>query len=208
MGDKNMEVLSMLPGARLANVREKLSMNQSALAEVLGISRQHLSKLENSDGPLSPKVARRLHDLCQAHGISLSGDQATFRVVPVRSWAQAGVGVDFDELPLDWQRSLPTDCPDERAFAVEIQGDSMEPKYSQGDLAILMPSRQPRMGDLVVARLDPEGPIFKIFSSRLSSEGRRCVFSSYNPAYQPLEVPEAAVRWNFPVYQVIRQVWR
>lgn len=198
----------MSPGAQLASVRKRLNLNQSALAKNLGISRQHLSKLENSTGSLSPKVARRLQDICQTRGISLGGETAAVRVVPVRSWAQAGVGVDFDELPLDWQRSLATDCPDERAFAVEIQGDSMEPKYSQGDLAILMPSWQPRVGNLVVARLDPEGSVFKIFNARLGPEGRRFVFSSYNPAYQPLEVPEAAVRWNFPVYQIIRQVWR
>lgn len=206
--DRSRMLPCMSQGDQLAAIREQLGMNQTEFARALKISRPHLSKLENSPGNLSPKLARRLSDLCHARGLSVGGGNGGFRVVPIRSWAQAGVGVDFDELPLDWQRNLPTDCPDERAFAVEIQGDSMEPKYSQGDVAVLMPSRQPRMGDLVVARLDPDGPIFKIFNSRSAPEGRMCIFSSYNPAYQPQEVSESAVRWNFPVYQVVRQVWR
>ena len=192
---------------KLAAIREQLGLNQGEFARALDISRQHLSRLLKSSGEPSPKLARRVANLCRTRGLSVAGSGG-FRAVPVRSWAQAGIGVDFEELPFDWQRSMPTDCPDDRAFAVEIQGDSMEPKYFQGDVAVLMPSRQPRAGDLVVARLDPEGPIFKIFNARLAPEGRKCVFSSFNQAYQPFEVPEAAVRWNFPVYQVIRQVWR
>jgi len=193
---------------RLAEIRDQLGLTQMDFAQALKISRQHLSKLENSLGTLSPKLAHRVAALCQSRGLSVSGPLSGVHTIPIRSWAQAGVGVDFEELPLDWQRNLPTDCPDERAFAVEIQGDSMEPKYSQGDVAVLMPSRQPRAGDLVVARLDQEGVIFKIFTARQEANGRKCIFSSYNQVYQPLEVPETAVRWNIPVYQTVRQVWR
>jgi len=116
--------------------------------------------------------------------------------------------VDFEELPFDWQKRVATDCPDERAFAVEIQGDSMEPKYLQGDIAVLMPTRQPRNGCLVVARLAGEGIVFKVFTARDQSSARVCSFTSYNPVFQPIEVSEGNVLWNYPVYQTVRQVWR
>jgi SOS-response transcriptional repressor LexA len=136
------------------------------------------------------------------------GPVTGIRAIPVRSWAQAGAGVDFEELPLDWQKRIATDCPDEQAFAVEIQGDSMEPKYLQGDIAVLMPTHQPRNGSLVVARLEGEGIVFKVFTAHDQSPARTCSFTSYNPVFQPIEILESNVLWNFSVYQVVRQVWR
>jgi SOS-response transcriptional repressor LexA len=191
----------------LAKIREQLGLTQGELAKKLGISRPHLSKIENSPAPLSSKVARKVADLCRNVGLQFNGRLSKIRPVPVRSWAQAGAGVDYEELALDWQKQVATDCPDDQAFAVEIQGDSMEPKFFQGDIAILMPAHQPRNGSLVVARLDHEGVVFKVFTARNQSPKRTCSFTSYNPVFQPIEVLESSVVWNFPVYQIIRQVW-
>ena len=192
----------------LANIREQLGLTQGELATKLGISRPHLSKLENSPAPLSSKLARKVADLCRNVGLQFNGRLSKIRAVPVRSWAQAGAGFDYEELALDWQKQVATDCPDKDAFAVEIQGDSMEPKFFQGDIAVFMPTHQPRNGSLVVARLDHEGVVFKVFTARNQSSKRTCSFTSYNPVFQPIEVLESSVVWNFPVYQIIRQVWR
>jgi len=193
---------------QLPNIRTQLGLTQLEFAVKLGISRQHLSKLENSPGSLSPRLARRVAEVCRNSGLPHSGPHSGIRTIPIRSWAQAGIGADFEELPLDWQKQVATDCPDERAFAVEIQGDSMEPKFFPGDIAVLMPNHQPRNGSLVVARLEHEGVVFKVFTARERSPTRICSFSSYNPVFQPIDVLEGSVIWNFPVYQIVRQVWR
>jgi SOS-response transcriptional repressor LexA len=189
----------------LAKIRDRLHLTQGEFASKLGISRQHLSKLENASNPLSKKVARRVAEVC-----GNIESNTLIRTIPVRSWAQAGNGARFDsdELPMDWQKQIPTDCPDEQAFAVEIQGDSMEPKFLQGDIAMLMPTLQPRNGSLVVARLEHEGIVFKVFTARTQASMKVCCFTSYNPVFQPIEVSENNVIWNFPVYQIVRQVWR
>jgi phage repressor protein C with HTH and peptisase S24 domain len=192
----------------LDQIRELLGLTQIEFARKLGISRPYLSKIENARVPLSPKVRRRLEEIRQGTGSPTWKSPDRIRYIAVRSWAQAGAGVDFEELPLDWQNQVPTDCPDEKAFAVEIKGDSMEPKYSPGDVAVLMPSYPPRNGSLVVARLDREDIVFKVFTARGQSPGRTCSFTSYNQVYQPIEVPESGVVWNYPVYLVIHQVWR
>jgi phage repressor protein C with HTH and peptisase S24 domain len=192
----------------IAKIRDRLRLTQDEFAKKLGISRQHLSKLEHSSKPLSPKMARKLAEVSTREGLPQLGSLAGVRAIPIRSWAQAGTGADFGELPLDWEKRVATDCPDEQAFAVEIQGDSMEPKFFPGDIAVLMPSNQPRNGSLVVARLESEGVVCKVFTARVQEPMRICTFTSYNPVFQPIEVPEARVIWNYPVYQVIRQVWR
>jgi len=146
--------------------------------------------------------------LCRGVDVRQLEPVTGIRAIPVRSWAQAGIGVDFEELPLAWEKRVAIDCPDEKALAVEIQGDSMEPKYLQGDFAVLMPSHQPRNGNLVVARLEAEGIVFKVFTAREQPPIRICSFTSYNQVFRPIEVPESRVIWNFPVYQIVRQVWR
>ncbi len=193
-------------GESLSQIRNRLRLSQEEFAKRLGISRQHLSKLENASQPLSPKLSQRVNDLL--HNIGFQPLDQNIRAIRVRSWAQAGSGIDFEELPLDWQKRLASDCPDQKAFAVEIQGDSMEPKFFQGDLAVLMPGQSPRNGSLVVARLENEGVVFKIFTAKDHPSLRRCCFTSYNPVFQPIEVPEDKILWNYPVYQVVRQIWR
>jgi len=113
----------------LAKIRDQLGLTQDQFAKRLGISRQHLSKLENSSKPLSRKMALSLEEVSRQAGLPQFGSLKGVRAIPVRSWAQAGTGADFGELPLDWEKRVATDCPDEHAFAVEIQGDSMEPKF-------------------------------------------------------------------------------
>lgn len=189
-------------------IRSQLGLTQDDFAKKLSISRQYLSKLENSSQVLSTKLSRRLAEVCKDFGLPQTGSLTGIRAISVRSWAQAGTGADFEELPLEWQKRVATDCPDERAFAVEIQGDSMEPKFFQGDVAVLMPAYQPRNGDLVVARLEREGVVFKVFTTRIQSSAKICSFTSYNPVFQAIDVPESSVMWKYPVYQVIRQVWR
>jgi len=192
----------------LVEIRNQLGLTQEEFAEKLGITRPYLAKIENSKKEFSAKLSRRLADLRRYSGVSSTGPIVGIRAIPVVSWAQAGIGMEFEELPFDWQKRVATDCPDEQAFAVEIQGDSMEPKFFQGDIAILMRGHVPRNGNLVVARLDLEGVVFKVFTARTQSTTKICSFTSYNPVFQPIEVPESSVIWNFPVYQTIRQIWR
>jgi len=198
----------MEPMPSLSHLRTRAGLTQQEFAEKLGITRPHLSKLENSSTHLSPKLSRRLAEVCKTMGLSELALGNDIRAISVKSWAQAGTALDFEELPLDWQRKIATDCPDKTAFAVEIQGDSMEPKFLAGDIAVLMPGYEPRNGSLVVARLEQEGVIFKVFTARQQVGAKVCCFTSYNPVFQPIEVPVTRVIWNFPVYQIIRQVWR
>lgn len=185
----------------LAGIRHELGLSQSEFAKKLGVTRTHLAKLEAGRHGLSPRVKSRLGAIVGLR----NADRV--RAIPVRSWAQAGAGIDYEELPLSWQEvHVATDCPDMTAVAVEIQGDSMEPKFYAGDVAVLMPEHQPRNGSLVVARLENEGTVFKVYSRQGRAPGM-LTLTSYNPTYPPIEATDDAIHWVFPVYQVIRKVW-
>lgn len=76
---------------------------------------------------------------------------AAGQLVPVINKVAAGYPADFDDL--DYPAGVADDyvrCPDlhdPNTFAVRVVGDSMEPKFKEGDIVIFSPSAEVRNGD-------------------------------------------------------------
>ncbi len=72
-------------------------------------------------------------------------------LVPVINKVSAGYPTDFDDL--DYPAGVADDyvrCPDmhdPNSFAVRVVGDSMEPKYQEGDIVIFSPAADVHSGD-------------------------------------------------------------
>ena len=101
------------------------------------------------------------------------------RRIPLISSVQAGLmteavnpfppGVAFEYLLTDLPLS-------EHAFALEIDGQSMEPEFREGDRIIVDPAVQPQPGDFVVAKNGREEATFKKYRPRGIGAGGREVF--------------------------------
>lgn len=77
------------------------------------------------------------------------------------------------------------------AFALQIEGDSMEPEFMEGDRVIIDPDVKPRPGDYVVAKLEREqSATFKRYRSRgLDAAGQEMFeLVALNPNYLPIQV--------------------
>ncbi len=76
---------------------------------------------------------------------------AAGRLVPVINKVSAGYPSDFNDL--DYPVGIADDyvrCPDlhdPNAFAVRVVGDSMEPKFHEGDIVIFSPAAEVHNGD-------------------------------------------------------------
>jgi SOS-response transcriptional repressor LexA len=86
--------------------------------------------------------------------------------IPVINKVPAGYPADFDDMgyPVgfadDYVRS--PDIHDPNAFAVRVVGDSMEPKFSEGDIIIISPAADVANGDDCFVRLkNPHETTFK-----------------------------------------------
>jgi SOS-response transcriptional repressor LexA len=189
---------------RLWRVSQKLT--QAEAAGHLDIDRSYLSQVER--GRLPGNSLRTRFRLVEQTAPAYGNATPTYglRKLPVLSWAQAGQATDFDEIPRDWNDVIPSDVSDERAFGVRLRGDSMEPRFSDGDIAILLPSIAPTNGETVVANLKDEGILCKIMHVQLDKN--LITLSSYNPAYPPLERHRDQFHWIFPVSSVIKQLRR
>lgn len=127
------------------------------------------------------------------------------RFIPVLSYAQAGQVIDFEELPKSWQKEVATDCRDPLAFGVELMGDSMEPKYSPGEIVTVMPSVELRYDSFVVARFNDGGVVFKLCHPHAPTKTIELI--SLNKAYKPIVVAAEDLSWCHPVYESRRRLW-
>lgn len=130
----------------------------------------------------------------------------TTKEAPVVSWAQAGTDWhDFQDLCNQMDERIPTDCKDPNCFWLQIEGDSMEPRYYHGDYIILTPNLQAQNGDLVMLKTVDGAVYFKIF--HFVADGRRVRLTSYNESlYPPIEFGVENVHRIYPVYGAFRRI--
>jgi len=96
--------------------------------------------------------------------------------IPLLNYVQAGIftdmGTNFD---IEGMEYLLTDLAlSDRSFALQIRGDSMAPKFQEGDRVIVDCEVAPQPGDFVVARNGGEEATFKKY--KLISLGDQEVF--------------------------------
>lgn len=126
------------------------------------------------------------------------------RAIPAVGWAHAGEAASYEEMPFSWRNKIPTDCPDAKAFAVYLEGESMEPKFSDGDILIVQPTVEPHSGCYVVARFADDGVIFR----RFEAIGKTIRLVPLNERYPATEHQPHEFSWIYPVWGRVTQIWR
>jgi len=107
--------------------------------------------------------------------------------------AQAGTTQAWDDV-YEHEGFIGFNVKDEKAVAIQIRGDSMEPQFREGTIAIVYPTWEAKSGDLVIARLNDGTVMFK----RLHVDGNNYTFISINPIYPPLTVEKSKVEKTGP----------
>lgn len=130
-----------------------------------------------------------------------SGMQAQY--VPLLSCAQAGAMREYNDEIYSHEGVLALNLKTTKAFALGLRGDSMEPRFREGDVAVVYADRSPRPGDVVIAKRTDNTVMCKLFKP---IEGGWIVLSSYNPEHPPIPVRPSDLVWVYPVHSVIQRV--
>ena len=130
------------------------------------------------------------------------------RGVPILSFAQAAGFEPAVEPLCDYIREVSDrtqlffDVPD-NCFALEVSGDSMEPDYPHGSIALVAAGEFPERGDIVVAKLNTGQVIIKEYHRK----DNVITLSSRNPAGKNfvwnLREQPGYVQWMWPVIEVV-----
>ena len=190
---------------RLKQTREQARISQRELARRSGLSQQLISKLENGLVESTTEVFRLAETLgvnarWLATGQGKEKDvedgaeegPAVTGFAPLISWVAAGMWQDVADPypPGAGEEMVPVTCRvGPLAFALRVQGDSMEPVFPDGCVIIVDPSAEPRQGSYVVVRLDEaEQATFK----QLVIDGGARYLKPLNPRYPLMEIRQSA----------------
>ena len=125
-------------------------------------------------------------------------ETVTSNAVPVINRVSAGYPKDFTDLSYpprvaDEYVSCP-DVHDREAFAARVQGDSMTPKYREGDIVIFSPALPPRDGDDCFVRFADGQTTFKRVFFEAGEKGASVLrLQPRNERYRPQVVPSQNV---------------
>jgi phage repressor protein C with HTH and peptisase S24 domain len=134
--------------------------------------------------------------------IEETGRSAVRKTLPLIAWAQAGKAGYFDASGFPtghgWEEIRFPAVDDERAYALEISGDTMAPVYDEGTFIIVSPAASIRRGDRVVVKTTDEEVMVKELKRRTA---RTIELRSIGSAPGERTLPVRDVSW------IARIVW-
>ncbi|MBI1208466.1 MAG: helix-turn-helix transcriptional regulator [Azospirillum sp.] len=195
---------------RLASAK---GLSPSGLARLAGLDPTtfNKSKRATGEGKLRWPSTESLAKVLEATNtelpefVGLIGDHRAggmVQRVPVIGYAQAGDSGYFDDagypVGSGWDELLFPNLGDPNAYALEVNGDSMEPVYRDGDTVIVSPSASLRRGDRVVVKTTAGEVLAK---QLLRESATRIELKSVNPLHPDRVIPRAEVAW------IARIIW-
>ena len=180
-------------GDRIRRLRKSLGLTQVKLAQMLGIKAPSVVQWESDKTNLSgenllnaaklfgvtPDYILYGGEIEQSAAPNMEMAQPDIHRIPVISYVQAGVWTAPNEIrECDGNFAyITTDLElGERAFAIVIRGNSMEPEFTEGDLVLIDPDEPLHPGDFVVAKNGEEEATFKKYRPRGYSEDGKEIF--------------------------------
>lgn len=197
----------MFIGDRVRQKREQLGLTQTQLAERAGTSQQTVDRIESG----TTKHSRALPSILEVLDIDApERNMVRTRVVleaiphgpktlPVFSSAQGGPGeLQFSHDPIDYISRPEHLLGVKNGFAMYLVGDSMAPKYEQGDLILINPDIPYKINDFVLISRQLDGQFAAIVKRLVQVRKDTWVVKQYHPE-KTFELPRA----DWPLCHVI-----
>lgn len=182
-------------GQIVREAREKRGWSQERLAKEAGTSQTTIDNIERG----VTRRSRYLLDVLRALDISIDHVDAsvtkpnvtnvvrepfpdTSRQLPIYASAEGGNGqMVTDFRPIDFMIAPEPLVNVTKAFGMYITGDSMEPRYYQGEVALIHPHRPPRPGDDVLLVRDEHGSSFCMIKRLRGATSQLWRLTQFNP---------------------------
>ncbi len=130
-----------------------------------------------------------------------------FRQIPLINKVSAGYPSDFTDLDYpvgvaDEYVVVP-DLTDPNAFAIVVCGDSMSPRFQEGDILIISPAHPVRSGDFCFVRIDFHGEVRSTFKQVFFDDDKTVRLTSLNSRYETVRYPREALSG---IYRAVRRL--
>lgn len=184
---------------------EAKGLSVSGLAKKSGLDATafNKSKRQYADGKLRWPSTESISRILKAtetrigeFSAYLDGGNEPVTRVPLIGFAQAGTGGYFDDagypLGVGWDEITFPDIRQPNIYALEINGNSMDPVYREGDRIIVSPASSVRRGDRVIVKATDGRVLAK---ELIRSTASRVELRALNVAYDDLEIARRDIEW-------------
>ena len=162
----------------------------------------------------TPEDIRKVTDLERLYaegrlseGGAQAGGKGRLRHIPLINRVSAGYPSDFTDLDYpagvaDEYVAMP-DVTDSNAFAITVCGDSMQPRFREGDVLIVSPASEVKSGDFCFVRIDSHGEVSGTFKQVFFDDENTIRLASLNDRYSQQAYPREEVTG---IYRAIRRL--
>lgn len=174
---------------RIKALRNKKGIKQIELAAAVNVSQAALSGYETGKYEADLETYKRI---ASYFGVSLGyllGEDSPddkredYIRIPVLGRVAAGIPIDAIEEIIDWEDiSADMAAGGAEYFGLQIKGDSMEPKISDGDIVIVRKQPDVDSGEIAVVLVNGDDATVK----RVKKSAAGITLISNNPAYDPM----------------------
>lgn len=178
------------------------------IEKTLGIAPKTLLRLAHI--ARTPEDIRRVTELDRLYVEGRLGEHAEpkrageangLRRIPLINKVSAGYPAESPDLDYpagiaDEYVAVP-DLTDPNAFAIVVCGDSMRPRFEEGDILIISPASPVKSGDFCFVRIDSHGEVTSTFKQVFLDEEHTVRLASLNSRYQPQTYPREEVTGIF-----------
>ncbi len=174
---------------RIKALRNKKGIKQIELAAAVNVSQAALSGYETGKYEADLETYKRI---ASYFGVSLGyllGEDSPddkredYIRIPVLGRVAAGIPIDAIEEIIDWEDiSADMAAGGAEYFGLQIQGNSMEPKISDGDIVIVRKQPDVDSGEIAVVLVNGDDATVK----RVKKSAAGITLISNNPAYDPM----------------------
>ena len=172
------------------NLRAKLNLSQSDVAKQLGVTRQAYANYERGVREADYNTLNKLAVIFNVSTDYLLGrdvasapaDDKNGVWIPVLGQVQAGLPTTAVENIIDYEQISHDMSGTGEFFALRVKGDSMEPKFTEGDVVIVRKQSTASDGDIVIALVNGDDATIK--KIKIRPEG--IILTPLNSQYEPM----------------------
>lgn len=210
-------------GERIRHSREALGISQGELAKRVGIKQQSIGDLESgktrgtkhllgiakalgqSPEWLEKGVGEQVKHQTETDLMPNAGERFPAPSisgmpldVPEMGTAVGGSAGDFslNGQVIDYKRRPPGIANNRNVFCLRVRGDSMAPKYEEGDLIYVSPNRPTKSGDDILVEMKPTKPgePGNAYVKRLVSKTpTKLILRQFNPPSDRIELQQEKI---------------
>lgn len=170
-------------GTYIKDLRVSKNLTQEELGKIVGVQRAAVQKWESGvTQNLKRTTIQKLADFFGVSPANFVGNEQPKPKgvkIPVLGYVRAGIPIDAVEEILDYEEITQEMAAQGEHFGLQIKGDSMEPKFSDGDVVIVRKQSDVDNSNIAVVLVNGnEATVKKI---KKSAEGIALIPT--NPAY-------------------------